>query len=244
MQRYFVSPEQMDDKLVFITGEDVHHITRVMRLTVGDRFVCCDGRGRVCLVKLSKLEKGCVTAEIEEELNEERELPVRVTLAQSLPKGDKMDWVIQKGTELGAARFIPFCSERTIVQLNEKKEAKRAERWQKIAKEAAEQARRSRIPEIDRVRSWPELLREAANHELMLIAYEDEETTSLRDVFAEHKEIRSLLVLVGPEGGFSAAEVREAREAGFFPVSLGRRILRTETAGLYVLSCVSFYYER
>lgn len=163
MQRYFIpAPQFFFGNTVTVTGEDAHHIVRVMRSEVGDTFICSDGVEREAVVRITALSKDSVTADIVEMLPWTQEPAVDVWIAQSLPKGDKLETVIQKGTEVGAARFLPFISERTVVQYDgKKKEAKRLERWQKIAKEAAEQAHRNRIPEVDSPVGWKALLQAA-----------------------------------------------------------------------------------
>jgi len=246
MQRYFVDHDavNMDQREVKITGDDVGHIAKVMRSSPGDSLICCDQDGNCFLVKIKQIGKDHVLCQIVEPIGEDRELPVSVFIAQGLPKGDKMEWVIQKGTELGAFGFIPFTSSRTVVQLDAKKEQKRLERWSKIAKEAAEQAHRRRLPTVSPVHSWNDMLKLGADYDLALIAYENEQTTSLYEKVARLPKDKKILLMVGPEGGFSEKEVQEAVANGFQSVMLGKRILRTETASLYGLSCLSFYYEQ
>jgi len=246
MQRYFVDPGSvsMDQLEIQITGDDVGHIAKVMRSSPGDSLICCDPRGNCFLVKIRQIEKDRVYCQIVEPIVEDRELPVSVFIAQGLPKGDKMEWVIQKGTELGASGFIPFTSSRTVVQLDAKKEQKRLERWSKIVKEAAEQSHRRRLPSVFPIHSWNKLLKLGAEYDLALIAYENEQTTSLYEKIARIPKDKKILLVIGPEGGFSEKEVQEATANGFQSVMLGKRILRTETAALYGLSCLSFYYEQ
>lgn len=246
MQRYFVDHDavHMDQFEIVITGDDVNHIAKVMRSAQGDHIICCDQNGSCYVTKIKKIEKEQVICHIMEPLTQDRELPVFVFIAQGLPKGDKMEWVIQKGTELGANGFIPFTSSRTVVQLDAKKEQKRLERWNKIAKEAAEQSHRNWLPTISTIHSWKNLLGLASDYDLALIAYENEQTTSLYEKIAQLPKGKKVLLVIGPEGGFSDKEIQEANSHGFHPVMLGKRILRTETAALYGLSCLSFYYEQ
>lgn len=270
MQRYFLAAEQFGSQTVTISGEDAHHLSRVMRAVPGNKVICCDGKGRSVLAALTVVDKDEVTAEIVEELAETHEAALDVWIAQSLPKGDKLETVIQKCTEVGAAGFLPFLSERTIVQYDAKKEEKRRVRWQKIAKEAAEQAHRSIIPEVVTPLSWKELLRQASQADLALICYELEDGMHLRShLTREAKRIvlpqgkaagqetgqeaqgepsssgkhkPRVLVIVGPEGGFSEREIAEATAAGCLASGLGRRILRTETAGVVALACILYEY--
>ncbi len=248
MQRYFVNPEQMDNNTVTISGSDVHHIIRVMRFREGQSIVVSNGQGRDVIARIDQLSEAddVITATIERDVEpfEQRELPVRVSIAQSLPKSDKMDWIIQKGTELGAFQFVPFVSGRTIVRLNDKKEKQRIERWHKIAKEAAEQSHRSILPRIGSVLNWDQLLKIRSRFDLAVIAYENEQAVTLYEAISDFTAGSSIIMVIGPEGGFSREEVEQAVAAGFQPVSLGKRILRTETAALYGLSCLSYHYEQ
>jgi 16S rRNA (uracil1498-N3)-methyltransferase len=244
MQRYFIPKQQFLENTVIISGDDAHHIVRVMRAQVGDAFICCDGEGQEVIAEISELSKDQVEANIVERIERSNEAAVEVWIAQSLPKGDKMETVIQKCTEIGAHRFIPFVSERTVVQLDAKKEGKRLERWRKIAKEAAEQAHRSRIPLIDSVLTWKQLLAQAAEADIAMICYEKEEGRQIGDLLSKAAEtlaVKKLLLIIGPEGGFTSKEVEAAEQAGANAVGLGRRILRTETAAMVGLTCI--YYQ-
>ncbi|MDQ0339616.1 16S rRNA (uracil1498-N3)-methyltransferase [Caldalkalibacillus uzonensis] len=247
MQRYFLPPEQITQNQCMITGQDAHHVLRVMRLSPGDRVICCDGCGRTVVAELTRLDTHAVYGDIVQELNEKRELPVQVTIAQGLPKGDKMEWVLQKGTELGAARFVPFVSERTIVKYDQKKAVKKRERWQRIIKEAAEQSNRQYLPQLSPIITIDKLARLKAD--VKLVADEEQSTKPpLPSTFVQAldhlQEQKHLVVAIGPEGGFSRDEINFLKQYGFTPISLGRRILRTETASQYVLAAISFYFEQ
>lgn len=246
MQRYFITPAQFGENKVLITGEDARHISRVMRGKPGDKVIASDGTGREAVVEISALGPDEVTAEIVELLSQTNEPWIKVDIAQSLPKGDKMETVIQKCTEIGAVSVIPFLSERTIVQYDERKEEKRIARWAKIAKEAAEQAHRSMIPAIRQPLKWKALLSLFGGYDLVCICYEQEHGNQLRDVlypFAaglDREASYKVLVVIGPEGGFTEQEVQEAEAAGAHSVGLGKRILRTETAGMAALTCILY----
>ncbi|WP_438446206.1 16S rRNA (uracil(1498)-N(3))-methyltransferase [Gorillibacterium sp. sgz5001074] len=248
MQRYFVAPEELAGDRVRITGDDAHHLVKVMRAEPGEEIICSNGLDREVLARIASVDRNLVEAQVVSELPMDREAGVEVWIAQSLPKGDKLETVIQKCTELGADRFLPFVSERTVVQYDEKKEGKRLERWRKIAKEAAEQAHRNRIPDIGQPVSWKQLLKLLPEADLSLICYEKESGLSFRPLLAEARsrgpEGRRprILVLVGPEGGLTEKEVSEAVQAGCHSVSLGRRILRTETAAMAALGCIMYEY--
>lgn len=252
MQRYFISPEQFSEDTVQITGDDAHHLIKVMRARIGEKVICSNGIDREALVEITEMATGLVHASIIEALPMDDEPHVEVWIAQSLPKGDKMETVIQKGTEIGASRFIPFLSERTVVQYDAKKEAKRLERWQKIAKEAAEQAHRNRVPLVEAPYTWKAAMKLCSGFDLALLCYEKESgldfraqiqaalaEKSLEPAQSDSKPLKVIL-LVGPEGGFSEAEVAEAVEQGCHSISLGKRILRTETAAMVGLTCILY----
>lgn len=250
MQRYFVAAEQFDGSSVRLIGEDAFHAVRVMRMKPEEKFIASDGISRVVLAAVREAASSEVVADIVEELPMDSESSWSVTIAQSLPKGDKMELVIQKGTEIGAYAFAPFQSERMIVQYDGKKEAKRLERWSKIAKEAAEQSHRCRVPAIEPVRTWRELKEIISTFDLALFCYEREgdsaEGKGIRDAVLSWKQAGKLtaepkvLLIVGPEGGFTEREADEAETAGAVIVGLGRRILRTETAGIVGLACLLY----
>ncbi|AIQ13975.1 RsmE family RNA methyltransferase [Paenibacillus durus] len=246
MQRYFVSPENFGEGSVSIGGEDARHIARVMRGKAGDKLIVSDGVSREALAEIALIGEGVVTVSIIENMPMTQEPRVKITVAQSLPKGDKMEIVIQKCTEIGAAAFLPFLSERTIVQYDERKESKRLERWRKIAKEAAEQAHRNIVPEVAAPLPWKQLLKAVNRYDAVYFCYEKEEGLQLRSAVAPWAaqlgtaDKASVLVIVGPEGGFSENECREAEEAGAVSVGLGKRILRCETAGMVAAACILY----
>ncbi|PZD93954.1 16S rRNA (uracil(1498)-N(3))-methyltransferase [Paenibacillus sambharensis] len=247
MQRYFVAPEAFTDRQVTLAGDDARHIVRVMRMKEGDEVIVSDGAGREALAVLRRLAPDQVEAEVAEIRPVTGEPVWSVTIAQSLPKGDKMELVIQKGTEIGAVSFLPFESERMIVQYDAKKEGKRLERWRKIAKEAAEQAHRSMIPDVEPVCSWKQLIDRMSGYDAVLFCYEragGSVTSGLRGLLAglafPGGAKPRLLIVVGPEGGFTEREAEEAEAAGARLVGLGPRILRTETAAMVALTCVMY----
>jgi 16S rRNA (uracil1498-N3)-methyltransferase len=252
MQRYFVESRQFQDNEIVITDDDAHHIIRVMRMSEGAQVIVSDGHVRTVRAQIVELAGKEVRLAIVEELEQQAEADWQVSIAQGLPKGDKMELIVQKCTEIGAAAFVPFACERVIVQYDRKKEAKRLERWHKIAKEAAEQSHRNVIPVIAEPLSWKGLLESLCSYDLVLFCYEragDEgHGVGLKDVLSEYKlqwEQASLLqprilLIVGPEGGFSEREAQQVQDAGAKLVGLGKRILRAETAGMVGLSCILY----
>lgn len=248
MQRYFVPPAAIQGRTVILEGDDAFHLAKVMRMRPGDKFIVCDGTGREAEAVLTDVTPARAAAEMETPRPSAGEPAWTVVIAQSLPKGDKMELVIQKGTELGAAGFVPFRSERAIVRYDGKQEAKRLERWRKIVKEAAEQAHRGRLPDVAEVTSWQQLLASFGEYDDVYFCYEKQGgepsaglRTRIRETMSRKpKERLKLLVVVGPEGGFTEQEAAEAEAAGARPAGLGARILRTETAALAALSCLMY----
>jgi len=247
VQRYFVPSSGWQDHEVVLTGEDVHHITKVMRMNEDDEILCCNPDGHVALCKITEANPSEVTCSIVSWKDENHELPAKVTIVQGLPKGDKMELVIQKGTELGSHSFIPFEAERSIVKWDQKKAKKKVERYQKIAKEASEQSHRNLVPEVKEIHSLHEIMEIGKEYDWALFAYEEEAKydtyRSLQQVIPNIKPSQKVLLVIGPEGGFSEKEVEKLKQANFNSVRLGPRILRTETAHAYFLSALSFQLE-
>ncbi len=248
MQRYFIDSNQIDDSSMTITGEDVHHIVRVMRMSVDDQLLCsCSETRQTALCKIAEITNDMVVTDIVEWIKTETEIPVRVTIANGLPKGDKLELVIQKGTELGAESFIPFNAARSIVKWDEKKGKKKVERWNKISKEAAEQSHRSMVPVVEEPASLTQLLEKSKNYTYKIVAYEESAKGGERAAFAsilkKMKHGESILCVFGPEGGLTEKEIDRLLENGFVPCALGPRILRTETAPLYALAAISYHFE-
>jgi 16S rRNA (uracil1498-N3)-methyltransferase len=240
MQRYFITSEQVIGDTIQITGDDVHHIRTVMRTKQGDKFVCCL-QGMDYFVEVENITTSTVTCRILDRSASLGEPAVQVTMAQGLPKGEKLEWILQKGTELGAAAFLPFSSTRTIVKIDSAKAAKKRDRWTKIVKEAAEQSHRGLIPSVALPMDWKSLLAAIPKYDIALIANEKE--GQFLSEIAELYEARSILMMIGPEGGFSEQEIQEAVEQGAHPITLGNRILRTETAAISLLSCILFVHQ-
>lgn len=245
MQRYFLEDKEAVDGHLTITGDDAKHIAKVMRQSVGERLVAVVA-GHVYLAEITDIDSA-VQVKLIRELEDRSELPKRVTIACGLPKGDKLELITQKATELGMSALLPYSAERSIVKWDGAKSVKKIDRLQKIAKEAAEQSHRSRIPAIHTVHSFKELANAAKNYDVVIVAYEEEAKKSGGKRFAEILESLydkdSILLIFGPEGGISETESAALKEAGALFTSLGPRILRTETAPLYALSAISYEFE-
>ena len=238
MHRFFVPSEQISKDTITITGSDVNHIKNVLRMHTGDRLEAFDGAGNSFMVKIISIGASNIQGEIINKINSEIESSVKITLAQCLPKAKKMDFIVQKATELGACGIIPVISERSVPKIEDKAD-KKVSHWQMIAKEAAEQSGRTVIPKIGPLTKFEDLIKIAKNYDLAIIPWEGERTATLSTLIPQ--SLSTVLVIIGPEGGFSQQEVNLAISGGFDPISLGKRILRTETAGIVALSQI--YYE-
>ncbi|MFD1850233.1 16S rRNA (uracil(1498)-N(3))-methyltransferase [Oceanobacillus bengalensis] len=247
MQRYFIPTDAWSELNVTIQGEDVHHMIKVMRFKVGDKIICNNDQSNAALCEIVDIQATKVEAKILDWLDETVELPVQVTIAQGIPKGDKFDYVLQKGTELGAAKFIPFKSDRSVVVWDNKKVDKKLIRFKKIVKEASEQSHRNQIPEVLSPMDLRDLIQFSSSYDIRIFAYEEEAKTDYYQSFGEvlnnTNKNDSLLIIIGPEGGFSNSEAEQLKQNAFHPVRLGPRILRTETAAIYALASISYHFE-
>ncbi len=250
MPRFFISNEQLEDNIITLTGDDAHHIARSLRMAVGETLVLCDefANEYECTI-VGFVGDSAVHAKINRCTASLAEPPVRITLFQALSKGDKLDTVIQKAVECGVSRIVPFESERCVVRVKEDAETRKTERRAKIAAEAAKQSGRGMLPTVSTTVSFDGMLREASESSLALFCYEGEGTQPLGRVLSEKLVPNSdgkygdVAIIVGSEGGFSPLEAQRAAECGLCPVGLGRRILRTETAPVFALSCVICHTE-
>lgn len=244
MHRFFAEPSAIGEKEIRLTGPDVNHIRKVLRMREGEEILISDGQGRDFHCRIEAIEEEEVTARILWVLDGNAELAFDITLFQGLPKGDKMEFIIQKCVELGVARIVPVNTKRTIVKLDAKKEQARIKRWSGISESAAKQSGRGRIPEVTGVKSFAEALEEAKKLNMCLIPYElARDMAQTRKVLSSIKPGMSVGIFIGPEGGFEEEEVEQAEAAGARPITLGRRILRTETAGMAVLAMLVYLLE-
>lgn len=236
MTRFFI--DQVEGQQITLGKEDSHHLLRVMRAQEGAPFtVMAGGYQHDCV--LAGVEDGRAVGQVVSSRPASGEPPIRITLFQGLAKGEKMELVIQHGTEIGVTEFAPVATGRSVVKLDPKRAAERVERWQRIAREAAEQSRRGAVPTVAPVATWKQALARCSQFDLVLVPWE-EGGESLRAVLEQRSGIRSIALFIGPEGGLSADEVALAREQGAIPVTLGPRILRTETAPLVAASAILF----
>ena len=248
MPRFYVDGVDASGKSIFITGEDVNHIRNVLRLAIGDEIIVCDGAGKEYSCRITKIEREYVEVDIEDMNKNASELPCKITLFQGMPKSDKLEFVIQKAVELGAYEICPVLTKRTVVKLEDKKKEKKIERYQAIAESAAKQSGRGIIPSVHMFMGWKDALKYAVNFDMLIIPYENadgiEYAKSVMGSAARLPKGSRIGIFIGPEGGFTEEEVNEAKQAGAKVITLGNRILRTETAGLTTLSILMFMMEQ
>lgn len=238
MVRFFVPVDEMNSDEILLTGENAAH-AKVLRLKIGEQVLICDGNGNECLCTVRDFTPGELMAVVNDRRESVSEAKVKVGVYMAFPKADKLEHVIQKATELGAFEIVTFPSARCVSKPDEKSLKKKLERWQKIAASAAEQSGRGRIPEIKVLPSFKEALQRAAEADMPIMFYENEHATTLR-MALECKSFNTVSLLSGPEGGLEDKEVEMAKEAGLKICTLGRRILRCETAPLCGLSAVMY----
>ena len=250
MPRFFIRRSQIDNDTVLLCGDDAHHIARSLRMAVGDRITVCDMQGNEYDCAIAEFDDDKeVRAKIEGVKAPENEPPVRIRLFQALPKGDKLDTVIQKAVECGASEIIPFESERCVVRMKPEAEQRKTERRKRIAEEAAKQCGRSLLPEVRETVDFSRMLDMIKNDGLCLFCYEGDGTEPLGKVLLREskklvgEEGNSISVIIGSEGGFSLSEAGRIKEAGAIAVGLGKRILRTETASGFILACLVYACE-
>ena len=243
MYNFFTEAEHRQDDRFLISGSDYNHIRNVLRMKAGDTFlVSCGGESHLCC--LESFEDDTVVARITQEGYQSTELPAEIYLFQGLPKSDKMELIIQKAVELGAAGIVPVEMKRCVVKLEEKKKKSRRERWQVIAESAAKQSKRNLIPQVFDVLTYKEAMAMAGEMDLFLLPYENERgMAATREALDAIRPGMKVAILIGPEGGFEEKEVLLAQENGARSISLGRRILRTETAAITSIAMCMLHME-
>lgn len=245
MTRFFVRPDQINSGIVSLEAEDAHHLRTVLYAQPGQKIAVLDGSGLEWPASLTEIGKTKAAARLGEPFSPGTEPSIAITVAQALPKmAEKMEQVIQRGTEIGASGFWAFSSERSLAHLTGERQEKRLARWNAIIKTAAEQAHRAKLPALRVEGNFDDVLAEACPYDLRLLAYEGEQDVTLRDALMSYSQSpNTLLVIIGPEGGFTDDEVQAARKAGVQTISLGPRILRTETAALVMVSQILYAWE-
>ena len=250
MYHFFTETELFTESEVTIVGSDVNHIKNVLRMKPGEKVLISDGKGINYFCELTEIGAEEVKAVILPDEVEDTELPVEVVLYQGLPKGDKMELIIQKCVELGVSRIVPVDMARCVMKLDAKKEGNKIKRWFGVSESAAKQSKRMIVPEISGVMKYKAAIEEAKRADLALVPYEAAETLDgaggmelTRKLIGGLKPGQKCAIFIGPEGGFADAEIDLARESGFKTITLGKRILRTETAGMFVLSAIGYALE-
>ncbi len=245
MYQFFVEPHQITDKTVRITGADVNHIKNVLRMKPGEELSVSNGvDGKEYRCGIVTMEEECIICELRFVKEDGVELPAQVYLFQGLPKADKMELIIQKAVELGVYAVVPVATKRCVVKLDDKKAKSKIARWQGISEAAAKQSKRRIVPEVMDVMSFKEAISYVKDFEVKMIPYElAEDMGRTKELLKGLKPGQKIAVFIGPEGGFEEAEVETAMDAGVQSVTLGKRILRTETAGFTVLSWIMFELE-
>lgn len=243
MPRFFIDKSAVNGDTAIITGDDARHIRKVLRMREGEPLTLCDGCGTDYEAEIAALSDEAVTAVIRSTHPNESEPEVQITLYQALPKAGKMEYIIQKCTELGICKIIPCIMERCVVKLNSQSDAvKKTKRYQSIAYAAAKQSQRGVVPVVGEPVSLAEALAQMKGYDLSFVPYESEDGTTLKDVLTKADGVRTAAFLIGPEGGISGQELAAIKDAAFPTVTLGKRILRTETAGEAVLSMMNYEF--
>lgn len=247
MYKFFIENDQIQDTYIEINGTDVNHIKNVLRLKIGEQIQACDtDSSKNYLTEITELDNEKVIVKILEEYRETTEPSIDLHIFQGIPKQEKMEWIIQKTTELGVNEITPVKMEHCVVKLDDKQEMKKIERWQKIAEVAAKQSKRDRIPKINSSVNIQNLCKKLIDYDIVLLAYEEEKTQMIKNVLkqVEKKENLKVAIIIGPEGGISKDEVEILKEmTNLKIVSLGSRILRTETAGMVLASILMYEFD-
>ncbi len=246
MYKFFVKEEQIEDNRINIIGEDVNHIKNVLRLEVEEEICICNkdiSKSYMC--KIVECNNYSVICEVLEEVLNTTEANTYIHIFQGLPKADKFEFIIEKCTEIGVKEITPVVMKRSIVKLDEKDKAKKLDRWQKIAEVAAKQSKRDSILKVNNVINFQNMFEKVQDYDILLVAYEEERESGLKKVLSQFKEKQNLkvAVLIGPEGGIDENEIKLCKENSFVPVTLGKRILRTETAPLVISSNILYELE-
>ena len=242
MSKIFVEPKDIHEEYIYIYNqEDINHIIKVLRLSENDIIIVGDGNGQDYKACIETIDKKVITAKKIEKKFSHAEPLIDVTLYQGIPKSSKMEYIIQKTTELGINRIVPVMTKRTIVKLDAKATQNKLQRWQRVAYEAAKQSKRGKIPAVSLPVDFEQALQEMRELDMSLIPYEKEEKNNLKQILCNPATTKTKIgVFIGPEGGFEEKEIQRALQLGIYPVTLGPRILRTETAGMATLAVIMY----
>jgi 16S rRNA (uracil1498-N3)-methyltransferase len=240
MKHTIIQRKNINNDRALITGSEARHVGRVLRLDVGDTINLLDEMGWGYRGVITSKKTQAIEVKILEKYPPQNESSIKVVLGQALPKARKMDFIMQKSTELGVDTIIPFFSTRTVPQLGGGRQEKKGDRWGKIVFEATKQCGRTNIPQVEKIITFEEVIRKGDDNSLKIILWEDEKNYRLHNTLKNLQEYKNIIILVGPEGGFTENEVSAARKRGFLSVGLGNFILRTETAGIYLLSVLHY----
>lgn len=247
MRKFFVNSNQIEENEVRIIGEDVNHIKNVLRLKTGNEIKICDSDSNVNYIcSIEEIKKDEIICSIIEKAKNEAESNVEIHIFQGLPKADKLELIIQKGTELGASKFTPVNFKRSIVKINDKDAKKKIDRWQKIAEVSAKQSGRDIIPKVSNIENVKNICNLVQNYDIVIVAYELEEKNFIKDELLKLKNSKNnfkIAVVIGPEGGIEEDEIYVLRTAGAHIVTLGKRILRTETVAMQIISVIMYELE-
>ena len=243
MYHFFVEEEQVNGENAYISGSDVNHIVNVLRMKIGEELLISVKGDWDYLCKIEEIENDRVNLKLLESM-EQRELPIKLTLLQGIPKSDKIEMIIQKATELGVSEIIPVKTNRVVVKIDEKKTQAKVNRWNAIAESAAKQSKRSIIPKVLKPQTIDNALEIVKDYGVKLLPYENADgIKKTKDILNSLDSKNNIAVFIGPEGGFEEAEVKKSTDSGFEVITLGKRILRTETAGLALLSNIMIRLE-
>lgn len=244
MYRFFVNAENILEDTILVTGSDVNHIKNVLRMKIGEEILISDGNDKEYVCSILNMDDEKVEAKILDINGPGRELPIKVYLFQGLPKGDKMETVIQKMVELGVYGIVPVSTKRSIVKLDAKKAANKVKRWNTISESAAKQSKRGIIPRVNDVYTFKQAIDMAKELDMIIMPYEEaDDMEKTRNIIRGLKKDTSVGIFIGPEGGFAKEEVNAVMEENGTPITLGKRILRTETAGMAIMSVIMFMME-
>ncbi|MCT4598780.1 MAG: 16S rRNA (uracil(1498)-N(3))-methyltransferase [Vallitalea sp.] len=243
MHRFFVDPSQITEDNIVIIGDDVKHIKNVLRMNKEDEIIICDGHGSDYYCIINTINSHSINTSILSKTNSDTELKTKIYLFQGLPKQGKMELIVQKAVELGVYEIIPVITERSIVKINKQNGEKKLARWNKVAESAAKQSKRGIIPKVNEIMNYEDALKYASKIDSTIIPYENARNMNETKGFINELDCKEIGVFIGPEGGFSIEEIKMANENGTKSITLGKRILRTETASLAILSLLMFQLE-